>query len=396
LEPHCPSFLGDGTFIHIVKVAFINDSIYLYASGDPSAVGGAERQQWLLARALAAAGWAVVVGISGLLKVGERVTIENVEFVGIGRGRAHVISAWHRFLASERPSWLYWRGASHLLGPAFAMAKMLGIHTIFAAALDPDVNPRKALFRRRHWWRLFAWGLSCSDRIFVQHGGQLNNLASHLRGRSYIVPSIAGETITVKPHRNREQYIAWVGQLKAPKRPDLLLEIARGLPHLRFIVCGGPTSFMSLPGYSARIIDELAALSNVEYLGQVAPSTALHVISDAAILLSTADEEGFPNTFLQAWTSGTPVVTLKVDPEGNIARNALGSVSASVESAASAIQALIDAPNDRDAIAARAVQYIQQCHSEEVVMQIFSRCLEGDPIVRRDLLAASAHKRSLL
>ncbi len=31
-----------------MKVAFLNDRIYGYASSDPSAVGGSERQQWLL------------------------------------------------------------------------------------------------------------------------------------------------------------------------------------------------------------------------------------------------------------------------------------------------------------------------------------------------------------
>ena len=35
-----------------MKIVFLNDLIYAYAIGAPSAVGGAERQQWLLARAL--------------------------------------------------------------------------------------------------------------------------------------------------------------------------------------------------------------------------------------------------------------------------------------------------------------------------------------------------------
>jgi len=53
-----------------MKVALVNDIVYRYGYGDPAAVGGSERYQWLLARALAAHGWSVVVGVrSGLAPV---------------------------------------------------------------------------------------------------------------------------------------------------------------------------------------------------------------------------------------------------------------------------------------------------------------------------------------
>ena len=48
------------------------------------------------------------------------------------------------------------------------------------------------------------------------------------------------------------------------------------------------------------------------------PNEAMQVIADAALLLCTSDEEGFPNMFTQAWASGTPIVTLKVDPDNII------------------------------------------------------------------------------
>src|SRR6476469_7473068 len=56
------SQLGYGPLALIMKVAFLNDLIYGYASADAAAVGGNERQQWLLARALASSGWTVYVG----------------------------------------------------------------------------------------------------------------------------------------------------------------------------------------------------------------------------------------------------------------------------------------------------------------------------------------------
>ena len=362
-----------------MKIAFIDDIIYGYASG-ASVVGGAERQQWLLARALAATGWAVTVGVHEALKAGERRTIDSVEFLGIGRsyigiGRDHIHWVWYRFLSSEQPDWWYWRCANHLWGSAVEVAKLAGVRTIFAAGVDSDVQPRRALFRRPHWWPLYAWGLSRTDRILVQHTGQLAELAPRWQPKAYIVPSIAGEMTAVKPHSVRAQYVAWVAMLRQPKRPDILLEIARKAPAIRFVVCGGPTSFASPPGYGEWIVEALQAQPNIEFLGQVAPQKTRQIIADAAMLLSTSDAEGFPNTFLEAWSSGTPVISLNIDPNRIIERQELGTVPGTVERATADIMTLMDSPRRRDAIAARARCYVAETHSAAAVAAIFESAI---------------------
>jgi glycosyltransferase involved in cell wall biosynthesis len=360
-----------------MKIAFVNNDIYKYAVGEAAAVGGAERQQWLLARALAKAGWSARVGINEGLAVGTRTVIEGVEFVGIGKGWGHILSAWYHFLSSERPDWFYWRCASHLLGPAFAVAKLLGVRTIFSVALDPDVNPRHALVYRSQWWPLYAWGLSWADRIFVQHGTQFAVLTPKLQSKAYIVPSVAGDAVTSKPHSNREKYVAWVGQLRQAKRPDLLIEMARKAPEIRFIVCGGPSDFGSPPGYSERAMEALRKLPNIDYRGQVSPGDAVKAIADAAVLLSTSDEEGFPNIFLQAWSSGTPVVSLKIDPDAIITRKGLGIISSGIESAIVDIHQLVDSVQLREEIAVRSRRYVAQYHSEIAVTTNFGHAILG-------------------
>jgi glycosyltransferase involved in cell wall biosynthesis len=360
-----------------VKLVFINDNIYRYASGAASAVGGAERQQWLLARVLAANGWSVSVGICRGLHVGQREMIDNVQFTGVGRGRGHVMQAWSQFLASERPAWWYWRCASHLLGPAVAIARSLKVKTAFAAGLDPDVTPRLALYSRRRWWPLYAWGLAWADRIFVQHDGQLSALATKWRGKSFIVPSIAGELGDYVPHDQRDDYVAWVGQLKYPKRPDRLLQMAQLLPDVRFVVCGGPSDFGSRPGYGESMIDSLRSLTNVDYRGQVAPEVASQVIANAALLFSTSEEEGFPNTFLQSWSRGTPVISLRVDPDQAITCAQLGAVCDTPEIAGVAIRRLLRSSQERDAIAARSLHHVQERHSDTAVLKAAERAFSG-------------------
>jgi glycosyltransferase involved in cell wall biosynthesis len=356
-----------------MKLVFVNDGVYAYAAGSPSAVGGAERQQWLLARALAVRGWFVTVGVRNLMNAEERRTIDGVDFVGIGQGQ--IFFAWSRFLAAENPDWWYWRCADHLLGPAVEIAKLQGVQTIFSAGFDRDVQPRRALSRRPRWWPLYAWGLARTDRILVQHQGQMSQLAPCWRAKACILPSIVGEIMLVKSHAERTQYVAWVAMLRQAKRPDVLIEIARKVPTLRFIVCGGPTTFMSPSGYSERIIKELRALPNVDYRGQVAPEEAQEVIANAAILLSTSDEEGFPNTFLQAWSNGTPVVSLSVDPDNIIKQERIGAVSGSVEHVVADLGALMDSWQQRDEIAVHAQQYVMKTHSEAGIVPTFEHFL---------------------
>jgi len=157
--------------------------------------------------------------------------------------------------------------------------------------------------------------------------------------------------------------------LRQPKRPDLLIEIARKMPNVNFIVCGSPTAHRSSAGYRDRIVEDLQKLPNVNHLGQVNPEHAQQIIADASLLLSTSDGEGFPNTFLQAWSSGTPVVSLKIDPDRLIERKGLGTVSGSVERAITDISSLIDSPERRENIAVRARRHIEESHGESSVVK---------------------------
>ncbi len=358
-----------------MKMVHVRERVYALASGEPSVDGGGERYLWLLSRALAASGWSVTVGVRTALEVGERRVIDGVAFVGLGAG--NMPRNWYRLLMSERPDWWYWQGASHALGPAVAIAKLAGVRTIFSAMHDQDLQLRHALWDHPHWWPLYVWGLAWVDRIFVQHHGQLAQLATHWRHKASILPGIVGATTKVLPHAAREPYIAWAAVLREPKRPDVLLEIARRAPDLRFVVCGGPSDHRSPPGYGARTMEGLQALPNIDYLGHTTPEHTLHIIANAAVFLLTSDAEGFPSVFLEAWSGGTPVVSVNIDPDHLIERQRLGVISGDVAGTIAAIRALLDAPQRREEIAARARRFVAEAYSAEAAIKAFERGLHG-------------------
>lgn len=363
-----------------MKIAFLNDGVYAYATGANTAVGGAERDQWQLARALVAAGWSATVGVREHLKAGERKTIDGVEYTGIGHGQ--VLLAWHNFLSAERPDWLFWECAYHLWGALVEIAKLSKVKTIFHAAFDSDVEPRNALMFRSRWWPLYAWGLSRTDCIFVQHNGQLSGLKRRWQAKACVLPKVCvlpqgvGDLPAVKSHADREKYVAWVAMLRQHKRPDILVEIARRAPHVRFVVCGGRTNYGTPAEFSERVINALRALPNVDYRGQVGPDEATAVIAGAAVFLSTSDGEGFPNTFTQAWSAGTPVVSLRLDPDRLIDRIGMGRVTDSIDGVIANINDLLDAPQRRDAMAARARRFIADNYSAAAVVKVFQRALD--------------------
>lgn len=359
-----------------MKIAFLNDQIYTYATqaGQSTwATGGAERQQWMLARALAASGWSVVAGVREPLQRGERRTIDEVEFVGIGQ--AQIFAAWHRFFRAERPDWWFWQCASHLFGFGVALAHHNGVKVVFGAGLDRDVRVREALYPRQRWWPVYAWGLWRAERIVLQHGGQLADLRYSWQPKGHVVPNIAPAAAQVRPHGERSPYVAWVAALRRVKRPDLLIEIARLLPHVRFIVCGGPSVYMTPAGYSEGMIETFRTIPNIDYRGQVSPDEAVSITTAAALLLSTSDEEGFPQTFLEAWAHGTPVVSLSIDPDRVIARRGLGAVSADVRVAAKDIDRLVSAVDVREDMSRRAREYVSGAHSPAAASSAFERAL---------------------
>jgi len=358
-----------------MKIAFLNDPVYGYASGSSSATGGAERQQWLLARGMAAAGWTVTVGVRNGLQRGAETLIEGVRFRGIGCGQ--VFSDWRRFFAAERPDWWYWRCASHLFGFGVGLAKLSGARTIFAAGLDRDVRVREALYTRPRWWPAYAMGLSRTDRILLQHGGQYAELPDRWKTKASIVPSIAAGLLTPKPHADRPRQVAWIAALREPKRPDRLVEIAHLLPNVQFVVCGGITTYMASPGYGERIVQMFRSTPNIDYRSQVSPDEAVRIIGDSAMLLSTSDEEGFPSTFLEAWAQGTPVVSLHIDPDNVIRTSGLGAVCGGVEGAAVEIGDLLMHLRRREEIARRAVRHATEAHSPEAVVRLVERALES-------------------
>ncbi len=358
-----------------MKIVLANSIVYRYAVGASNAQGGAERFQWLLARALTDAGWSVVVGVRDGIAPGQEQVIDGVRFVGMKNG--NFILAWWKFLDDQKPDWWFWRAADPLWAVLLSVARLRGVRTIFSAAYDTDVLPRTALFRRKRWWPLYAWGLGRVDRIFVQHSGQFQNLSTSLKAKAQVLPGLVAIPERVKARKERGDYMVWVASLRPHKRPDLLIELARRTPEIRYVVCGGKSTFGTSAEFSEKILADLRSLPNIEHLGDVPHQQALEIIASATALVSTSDMEGFPNIFLEAWASGTPVVSLKIDPDDVIREKGLGFISGSLDRAVSDVRNLLMSPSTFETISCKARAYVEATHTGPAVVRAFEKAVPG-------------------
>ena len=310
-------------------------------------VGGAELQQTLLAKALAAQGYDVSMVVADYGQP------DGAAWDGIKTYKAYRPEAGLPGLRFIHPRWTslwaamkraradiyYTSCAGALLGQVVLFARVHGAQVVFRIASNSDCDPAALLIRYWRDKRLYRYGLRRADLVLAQTPGQQQALLINFRRESRVVASMT-DTNGRRPGIDaRANSVLWVGNIRALKRPELLLEAARKLPRLQFHIIGGP-----MPGSESlyeKVRDAAMQMPNVRFHGPIPYQEVGEFYERARVFAGTSEIEGFPNTYLQAWARGTPVVAF-LDPEQLIARNGMGRAITSVAQMCAEIVALSD------------------------------------------------------
>ena len=179
--------------------------------------------------------------------------------------------------------------------------------------------------------------------------------------------------------------VLWVGSHTGIglKHPELFVELARALPDIRFNMIATTDTAER----QTELDTAAESIPNLEFLGAVEYGRMEQYYQQAALFVSTSELEGFPNTFLQSWANGTPVVSLRVDPDAIFSRKRLGVCThGDMKHLIQETRRLVMAPGDRKAIGREARRHVEEAHGIRSVgaryLELFEKVLSGQPTLR--------------
>ncbi len=352
-----------------MKICFVSQNIYalFYKNGNDT-IGGAELQQLYIGKGLAQKGY-IVQYITQDCGQDELETIDNIQLYksfredqGIPVVRflyPRLYKIWKALKKADADVY-YVRSAGFILGIVAYFCRIYGKKAIYAGAHDTDFMPGKHIIRTRRDVFLYHYGLRHCDKVIVQSLLQKKLLKQNFGINGELIRNISLEPL-VKIPDEQKQCILWVATLRTWKRPHYFINLAQKFPEENFIMIGGKDPHS--PSLYTDIKNRCDYVNNITFLGFRPLDETETYFNKCKIFINTSEYEGFPNTFLQAWRRGTPVISF-VDPDNLIKDNNLGIIVKSEKQIAEALNTMI---NRKEHNSDSILEYFSKNHSSHLI-----------------------------
>ena len=255
--------------------------------------------------------------------------------------------------------------AGMMTGLVALFCKLNNRKFLFRIAHDSDCIPGKQIIKYSRDRMLYEYGLRNADLISAQ-GDNQKMLLKQNYGLESTVVNMAVEMDMLPGYHNRDIDILWVNNMRPFKRPELAVEIARLLPEYSMTIIGGP-----VPEYNDiynEINNSVSGISNLDFAGTVPYSRVNDYFRRAKIFINTSESEGFPNSFLQAWARGVPVISF-FDPDNLITKHGLGNSPDSLGTMIDTINIFLSDESIRIEVGNRAREFVKSNYTPSNVVK---------------------------
>ena len=241
-------------------------------------------------------------------------------FLRVRLGLFQEMLSFFRGILLIRPDVVIVRGACRVLYPLSIICNLYKIKLVFFGA--SDVNFVKGRDGNGFNVRLYRKALKRTRYIVAQNQFQCDKILKNYNRSALVLLNIWNAEHAEESTSCKYDAI-WVSNLSPVKQAEMFLEIAQKCPQYRFAIVGGVRD----KDYYDKIFRLSLSIKNLDFLGYKNFYDITKLISSSKLLVCTSEHEGFPNTFLQAWSMGVPVVST-VNPSEVITRYNLGSFAA--------------------------------------------------------------------
>lgn len=363
-------------------VCFVAPTTWPVLAGDTSirVVGGAEVQQSMIAPGLARRGWRVSMicldyGQPDAAEV-RGVVVHKIHKPDAGLPvlrfvHPRLTSLWSALKRIDADVY-YQRTAAVATAYVAQFCRMNARRSVYAGASDVDFVPGEEDIRFARDRRIFQWGLKRVDEVIVQNAAQRASLAAHYGREGALIPSCYAPPAGARC--DRAGYVLWTATVRPSKRPEILIEMARRLPQHRFVMIGGSDPGRRAEEYVRSVAAAAATVPNLEVRGFVPFAEAERAFDGARVVLNTSLYEGFPNTFLQAWSRGIPTLAF-IDTGSRRGGEPAYEVAADLEDAVARLERLMGDDRHWAAASLRAAAHFRDSHSIDAVLDQYERVL---------------------
>lgn len=311
-----------------VKICFMSLNAYsLFNKSSGTSFGGAELQSYLLANELAKDPNYQISFIVGnhdgqAVEQYGSISVYKLKYSQSGNAMSRQLSfatgLW-KLLKLVNADFYQQRAAGASAGIIAYFCKKYQKKFIYMTASEAEL---KGGLRKRSFLegKLFYYGLKRADLILTQNVSHQEALKNTFKKESVVFKNVM-KLPNRQDSKDRET-VLWIASSQPLKQPEIFLELAQDFPNEKFVM------IMPMHQHNQSLFNQISeqakSIPNVTFIEKVPFEETTKYYNQAKVFVNTSKFEGFPNTFVQAAASATPMLSLNVNPDDFLTKEKCG------------------------------------------------------------------------